>query len=342
MTMAPVEDLIDFNVIEGQKENIAALPSGRSAKTLAQRFSPLSVASPGNTEDINASARAEFEEELLNIDESDDPLDIYDRYVRWTLNAYPSVATGQSQLLPLLERATKAFLKDENYKNDPRYLKLWLNYIRLFSDAPRETFAYLARHDIGTGLALYYEEFAAWLENAARFTQAEEIYKLGIERQARPAERLLRKFGGFEQRAQAKLQDTQQPSSPALPLIRPALGAKIDPFSTSSPPVDPQAADRARAAAPTTSKRQKMQIFSDNGVSETPSSGDRTGGLEDLATVAERRRENVVLAQPWDGGKKGIGMKLNSQVPKMAIFKDTVSHICSTALTITPYLRSQD
>lgn len=339
--MAPVEDLIDFNVIESQKENIAALPSGRSAKTLAQRFSPLSVASPGDTEDINAAARAEFEQELLTIDDSDDPLDIYDRYVRWTLNAYPSVATGQSQLLPLLERATKAFLKDENYKNDPRYLKLWLNYIRLFSNAPRETFAYLARHNIGTGLALYYEEFAAWLEGAARFMQAEEIYKLGIGKQARPAERLLRKFGEFEQRAEAKLQDTEQPSSPALPVVRPALGLKLDPFSTVSPSVDPQAADRARAAAPST-KRQKMQIFSDDGAFETQSSGNSANGPDNLATVAERRRENVVLAQPWDGGKKGIGMKLNSQVPKMAIFKDTVSASSLFAPLSTPYLRSQD
>ena len=76
------------------------------------------------------------------IDEADDPLDVYDRYVRWTLDAYPTPQAPQSQLLPLLERATKSLQSSPHYKNDPRYLKLWLHYIRLFSDAPREIFVY--------------------------------------------------------------------------------------------------------------------------------------------------------------------------------------------------------
>lgn len=339
--MAQVDDLIDFNVIEGQKENIEALPSGRSAKALAQRFSPVNITSPAETQDINAAARSDFELELSSIDDSDDPLDIFDRYVRWTLNAYPtSSATGQSQLLPLLERATRTFLKDETYKNDARYLKLWLQYIRLFSDAPRETFAYLARHDVGAGLALYYEEFAGWLEGADRCSQAEEIYKLGIERQARPVERLLRKFGEFEARSQAR-PSTQGPASPALPTVRPALVAKSDPFSMASPDAaDPQAADRARAAAMAT-KKQKMQIFAGDGEVERPASGDRANGWGNLGTRAERRKENVTSAQPWNGEKMGVGMAQNAAVPKMAIFKDQVSRKTFPPTTF-PYLRIQD
>ena len=238
-TMATSDDLIDFNVIESQKENIQALPSGRSAKALAQIYSPPPLGanpSPAATEDANSGRRAEFEKELHNIDEADDPLDVYDRYVKWTLDTYPSAqATPLSQLLPLLERATKAFQSSSHYKNDPRYLKLWLHYIRLFSDAPREAFVFLARHSIGESLALYYEEFAAWLENAGRWNQAEEVYKMGLEREARPAERLLRKFGEFERRNQAQPHDATEPTSPALPTVRPALAAKIDPFAISSP-----------------------------------------------------------------------------------------------------------
>lgn len=227
------DDLIDFNVIEGQKENIQALPSGRSAKALAQLYSPpllglgAKADSPLPLNDQHSEKRAEFEKEVANIDEADDPLDVYDRYVKWTLDTYPSAqATPQSRLLPLLERATKTFQSSKDYKNDPRYLKIWLHYIRLFHDSPREVFVFLARQGIGENLALYYEEFAAWLENAGRYNQAEEIYKLGIEKEARPTERLMRKFGEFERRKDARPQPQDaaaEPSSPALPVVRPVL-----------------------------------------------------------------------------------------------------------------------
>ncbi|KAI7109404.1 hypothetical protein KC324_g20214, partial [Hortaea werneckii] len=267
-------DLIDFNVIEGHKENIQALPSGRSAKALHQLYSPPILGqqpSPADTQDANAKAREPFEKELQMIDEADDPLDVYDRYVKWTLDTYPSAqATPQSRLLPLLERATKTFQGTPQYRNDPRYLKLWLHYIRLFSDAPREVFVFLARHDIGDGLALYYEEFAAWLENAGRWNQAEEIYKMGIEKEATPAARLLRKFGEFERRKEAQPESATEPSSPALPAARPALAAKIDPFAASSPAPGQQ--QQARSSAPKKSKSSKMAIFSDSGEDLRPNS----------------------------------------------------------------------
>ncbi|KAI7515424.1 hypothetical protein KC331_g22414, partial [Hortaea werneckii] len=59
-------DLIDFNVIEGHKENIQALPSGRSAKALHQLYSPPILGqqpSPADTQDANAKAREPFEKE---------------------------------------------------------------------------------------------------------------------------------------------------------------------------------------------------------------------------------------------------------------------------------------
>lgn len=325
--MAANGDLIDFDIIETQKENIQSLAGGRSAKTLAQIFSPVAVLSPpSHTRDLNDAIRAEYEKELSTIDESDDPLDIYDRYVRWTLNAYPSAqATPSSQLLPLLERATKAFLKSDHYKDDPRYLKLWLNYIRFFSDSPRETFAYLARHDIGCGLALYYEEFAAWLETAGRWNQAEEVYRMGIERGARPAERLMRKFTNFQRRAQEKVPEEQEHDSPAIPTTRPALAAKVDPFSVASAaPTDPQANARTATGGP--ARRQKMQIFSDDG-NEAPAVGEGSKGWENIGTMAERKKENTVAARPWAGEKLNVGSRQNHGVPKMPIFKDEVSNL---------------
>lgn len=331
--MAAMGDLISFDIIEDHKENIQSLPGGRSAKALASTFAPQSLLSstptPGATREINDTIRQEFELEIIAIADYDDPLDVYDRYVKWNLGAYPSAqATPESQLRPLLERATKAFQTASHYKNDPRYLKLWLTYIRLFSDAPRETFAYLARHSIGEGLALFYEEFAAWLEGAGRWTQADEVYRLGIEREARPAERLLRKFGEFQHRFGSRDQQGDEPSSPALPMVRPALVAKQDPFASSTPrPVDPQAQRPASSNRGSSSRggRQKLAVFSDADASapNKEAAGEASRGWENIGSISERKKENVMEARPWAGETLKLGKK-PTVVPKMMVFKDEV------------------
>ena len=346
-----MEDLINFDIIETHKENIQSLPGGRSAKALASTFAPTSLRpsgpTPGDTRNLNDAIREEYELELISISDSDDPLDIYDRYVKWTFSAYPSAqATPESQLRPLLERATKAFQSSAHYKNDPRYLKLWLNYIRLFSDAPRETFAYLARHNIGEGLALFYEEFAAWLEGAGRWNQADEVYKLGIEREARPAERLLRKFGEFQRRFEARVQNGDEPSSPALPTVRPALVAKIDPFAVSTPrssdPQAPRPSSGIGGSSIARGGRQKLSIFSD---SDAPASTAKTAmaepakGWDNIGTISDRKKENVMEARPWVGETLKTGKKTGG-APKMAVFKDEVSP--TNFQTSCTYLRSQD
>ena len=343
------EDLINFDVIEAQKENVQSLPGGRSAKALAQIFSSGSngdkynTPSPNDTRTLNDAIRQEYEAELQASADSDDPLDAYDRYVKWTINAYPSAqATAESGLLPLLERATKAFLNSTHYRNDPRYLRLWLHYIRLFSDAPRETFSFLARHHVGEGLALFYEEFANWLESAGRWAQAEEIYKLGIEREARPQERLLRRYNEFQTRLEQQPQGSDGPSSPALPTVRPALAAKVDPFATARV-TDPQAPQPRAASGRTTAKsgKQKLAVFSDsdNPESNQPPVSSLSKGWDSIGSLRDRRKENEMEAKPW------VGETLKQEkkpvpVHKMAIFRDEVSHERISYPLDSKYLRS--
>lgn len=328
--MAASEDLINFDVIEGQKENIQALPSGRSAKKLAELFSPSplqKIPTPSDQRTIHDRIRAEYEEEIANLAEADDPLDVFDRYVRWTVDAFPSAqATPQSQLHTLLERATKTFVNSPQYKNDPRYLRLWLLYIQLFSDAPRETFMYLSRHAIAETLASYYEAYAGWLEGAGRWNQAEEVYKMGIEREARPVQRLLRKFKEFEERRAQTPGADDAPSSPALPTVRPALAAKVDPFSSASRPLDPQA-PRPNPGLGTSARpgRAKLAVFSDADAAPAALSSRGAGskGWESIGSLAERKKENTMEPKPWAGETlKAGGSKKRG--PKLEVFKDKV------------------
>lgn len=329
--MVASDDLVDFDVIEAHKENIQALPSGRSAKKLAEALAPTAVArkplgaiaTPTDTKQINDPIRAAFEAEVAVLAEHDDPLDVYDRYVRWILDAYPSAqATPASQLHTVLERATKAFLTAPQYKNDPRYLKLWLQYIGFFADAPRETFVFLATHGIGETLALFYEEYAGWLEGAGRWAQAEEVYKLGIEKEARPVARLIRRLGEFETRRAAQPEHTG-PDSPALPTMRPVLAAKIDPFAA-----DPHARQPSGLGTQTTKSKSKLQIFSDADVAAEPSAmgsrGAGSKGWDSIGSLADRKKENDMKPKPWAGETLPAGGK-KSGVQKMAVFRDSVS-----------------
>ncbi|KAK9444355.1 Mitotic checkpoint serine/threonine protein kinase, Bub1 [Metarhizium brunneum] len=329
--MAASSNLIDFDVIEGQKENIQSLPGGRSARKLAELYSPsplhkLSTPTPSDTKNVHDCIRAEYEAEIQNISESDDPLDVFDRYVRWTLDAYPTAqATPQSQLHTLLERATKTFITSAQYKNDPRYLRLWVHYIHFFSDTPRETYMFLSRHGIGEGLALFYEEYAAWLEAAGRWAQAEEVYKLGIERESRPVQRLMRKFKEFEERIAQQPADAIEPSSPALPTVRPALAAKVDPFGSLSQSSDPQASRPRTGAGSASSKpaKSKLAIFSDADAKPAPLSSRAEGskGWESFGSLSDRKKENVMEPKPWVGETLKAGGK-KSTAPKMAVFRD--------------------
>ena len=51
------------------------------------------------------------------------------RLIKWVQFAYPS-GGHHAQLRPLLERCTRELLQQERYKQDPRYLRVWLQYVR--------------------------------------------------------------------------------------------------------------------------------------------------------------------------------------------------------------------
>ncbi|KAK4205328.1 putative checkpoint serine/threonine-protein kinase [Triangularia verruculosa] len=332
---------VDFDLIEGHKENIQALPSGRSAKKLAQLFSPKNPLQPLATptgldhKDEFEGVKAEFEREIERIEESDDPLDVWDRYVKWTLEAYPSAqATGESGLVGVLERATRGFVGDKRYRNDGRYVRMWVWYIGWFMDNKREGYVFLSSKGIGEGLAVFYEEYAGWLESVGRWGQAEEVYKLGIEREATPSGRLMRKFGEFEQRRAAQGEERDGPSSPALPEKRRVLGVRADPFAAAAAaasPRDPQAprptAGVGGGGGGSKPAKSKLAIFSDADAAPGPSAmssrGPESKGWDSIGSMADRKKENTMAPKPWAGETlKAGGKKPSAAGAKMAVFRD--------------------
>ena len=122
------------------------------------------------------------------------------------------------------------------------------------------------------------------------------------------------------------MQDSDGPSSPALPKVRPALVAKVDPFASASTPdrPDPQARDRAAAEiSKPKSGRSKLTIFADGDEQPKALAAGGPQGWDSIGSINDRKKENAREARPWAGETLNGGKKLGG--PKMMIFKDEVS-----------------
>lgn len=161
------EPVVDCDVLEAAKENIQPIAKGRRVTALsailstphAQRDSRL--ASARNRHRINVEVALE--------DEDDDPLEAYCRFVEWTVESYPQGHSAESGLLELLEEATRVLKSDRDgkWKDDIRYLKLWVLYAS-YVEKPAVIFKFCMVNEIGTTHAQLYEEFALALEKAGR------------------------------------------------------------------------------------------------------------------------------------------------------------------------------
>ncbi|KAJ1918052.1 protein kinase [Mycoemilia scoparia] len=152
----------------------------------------------------------EFQREIAEIDPDcdDDPLDVYFRYARWAMEVHTQ-GGAQSELVQLLEKPLRQFRDQERYRNDTRYVKMWIWYTTVINQGQEEVFKYLLANKIGDALAVLYEEFSDLLESRGKYNQAHDTYSLGINRKAQPLDRLKRRHDAFEKRLAAYLAKKQ-------------------------------------------------------------------------------------------------------------------------------------
>ncbi|EFA84583.1 putative protein serine/threonine kinase [Heterostelium album PN500] len=178
---------------ENVKENILPLKGGRDPSKLAMCTQQQKSAN----EDKIQQEKAQFEKELSEY-KGEDPLDIWSRYVRWVQQSFIG-GNMKKELIVLLERCTSMFVNNEKYRNDQRYMKLWIIYADMCRD-PIEIFNYLETNKIGLTLSLFYEAKAIIYENKSNYQMADQSYQLGLKRQAQPLDRLKKRHDDFQRR----------------------------------------------------------------------------------------------------------------------------------------------
>ncbi|KFU99201.1 Mitotic checkpoint serine/threonine-protein kinase BUB1 beta, partial [Pterocles gutturalis] len=255
----------------------------------------------------------EFESEI-RFYSGDDPLDVWDRYIKWTEQTFPQ--GGKEGNLPaILERAVKALHEQRRYYKDPRYLSLWLKFGNCCNE-PLDLYSYLHSQEIGTTLALLYITWAEVLEDRGSFKKADLIYQEGLQRKAEPLEKLLSHHRQFQTRVSrqtllgleeipdeedAGLLGAAEPQRSSLADLKGRGKKKV------RAPISRKATNQNRSFQTLTSQQLSnnpgFAVFDEN---SAPASGPEIPILTPqpwAAPPAPRAKENELSAGPWNSGR---------------------------------------
>ncbi|KAM4542899.1 mitotic checkpoint serine/threonine-protein kinase BUB1 beta isoform 1-T2 [Odontesthes bonariensis] len=169
---------------ELSKENIQPLRRGRDISALHQA---LSQQQDGPTSAINQQKQA-FESELRMYD-GDDPLDVWDRYIKWTEQTFPQ-GGKESNLAKLLERGVTRFTEEKKYHHDSRYVDLWIKFAEICPE-PLDIYRYMQAQGIGVAQASLYISWSEEYENHGNYRKADLVYQEAFKKCAEPHDKLL-------------------------------------------------------------------------------------------------------------------------------------------------------
>ncbi|QLL33567.1 hypothetical protein HG536_0E04780 [Torulaspora globosa] len=318
----------NFNEIEEEKENILPLRDGRSAQGLSQVLNE-------DLSQLNCT-RLTFERRLLEeLEDLDDPLELFMEYINWINHAYPQGGSSKkSGMLDLLERCLMYFRDMETYKNDPRLLKVWLWYIEVFSadsdQDSKEIFIYMLRKRIGNKLALFYEAFAASLFEAGKFKEAHIILKMGVDENARPQNRLLKRL----EECEMKLRIMNIEPSNSGPADRQFLESSSNLVlgrGRSSLLTTMQGGSSGNAVLDRDVRLAKYDVFRDEENANDVNAPLRNDGWDLLDSRANRTKENQATSTRITSGsnlgkidQEGDYQQRQASSEKLPIFKDSL------------------
>lgn len=334
--MGLIKDVVDFDAIDEQKENIVPQRQGRSARVLRQVLSSKSSEIQNICDDYEAKLKR-TNEECISLE----GLGIYTEYIEWLKNVHHQ--GPNAKLLRTIER----FIEESNgdlaeievVKNDQRCLNIWLYYIDTFfggsQQERRDIFIFMFRNQIGRKLAKYYIEFSKLLFEMKRYRECYDFLIMGSTLHAQPSELIADKIleleevlqeGGIELGRQELLDRKVER------LLEKYGNIKI---------LDKDLHDvlkmKNTATTATESAGTKLQIHMDN---PTPSKAKGVIFRDDEYTAwqpkSERLQENSVQATPLIPDTKILGLKqerdsddldVTHPEKKLSVFNDNIGRV---------------
>ncbi|XP_068636945.1 uncharacterized protein [Aristolochia californica] len=105
----------------------------------------------------------------------------------------------KEKLPRFLQKCACTFEGDKRYKNDLRYLRVWIQLMDFVED-PKGLLRRMEANQVGIKLALFYQAYALYYEKLKRFEESEKMFHLGVQNLAEPAEELHKSYEQFLQR----------------------------------------------------------------------------------------------------------------------------------------------
>ncbi|KAL5557646.1 hypothetical protein UlMin_033857 [Ulmus minor] len=199
------------NEWEQFKENVRPLKRGRKVQVLNEALKS------HNHNLLKKSLMDQRTKLIEAIDEyeGEDPLQPWLECIKWVQEAFPS-GGDSSGLIMIYEQCVRTFWHSDRYKDDLRYLKVWLEYAENCVDA-EVIYNFLDANEIGKTHAVYYISHALHLESKNKLKAANDMLNLGISRNAQPIDKLTdacRKFFARSMRRPKPVEDSAEKRLP--------------------------------------------------------------------------------------------------------------------------------
>ncbi|KAM4013950.1 mitotic checkpoint serine/threonine-protein kinase BUB1 beta isoform 2-T4 [Anomaloglossus baeobatrachus] len=303
---------------ELSKENVQPLRQGRAMSTLQEVLTQQESASHNGVQ----QKKQAFELELRFYN-GEDPLDVWDRYIKWAEQAFPQ-GGKESNLCPLLERAVKIFHQEQRYYGDLRYLNICLKFA-LFCTEPADLYSYLHSQGIGILHAQLYVTWAEDYEARGNYKKADAIFQEGIQRRAEPLDKLETHHKQFQARVSRQIiqgmgedaEDSEMAEPPRSSLVDLKAKGKNKaraPINRVGDALKSRGQGSSAPSAPPQQipSRSHFAVFDEN--AGAPMSGGTTAAAVQpwVALPPARAKENEQKAGPWGSGRPS---KTSHQTP---------------------------
>ena len=326
---------------ETAKENVQPLRGGRDGRALNDAvLREARAGMRGEGDDDDAEKAALWARATTGT--SDDALGDWCALIKHVERKYPTGNGREREVVPALERCARELQDEARYKEDARYLRVWIKYADCCAE-PGDIFKFLRAKEIGQRQALYYEAYGAFLEIRHAYGAANEQYERGIEMRAEPLDRLRASYASFQHRMVRRTQkrvesgeiDEDQGEEIARSFgdtlkTRSRTGGAVSSRRGAAQPEAPRGLSgpsRGALAEPSTSNAQEggLEIYDDaeNGA-PTPGANTETARWENLGSYREMRKENSAQATSWNG-QRATQSKRKVTVPsdEITVYEDT-------------------
>ncbi|OWM87399.1 hypothetical protein CDL15_Pgr022510 [Punica granatum] len=116
----------------------------------------------------------------------------------------------KEKLPRFLQKCTRTFESNQRYKNDLRYLRVWLELMD-YVDEPKLLLKAMETNHIGTKRSLFYQAYALYYEKAKKYEEAEKMYHMGVQNLAEPIDDLKKSYQQFLHRMERHKDKKSQP-----------------------------------------------------------------------------------------------------------------------------------